>query len=468
LLVVLALLVLAAAASVAPIDDRSTAGEPFRRAAVSAVEAMRPSVAQGPLLAGFGKASLTPILEGTAEDWRSGIFPGLPLAGYSRRLGRSATGIHDDLWVKSIALEAGGERVVFVSLDMLLVPEAVTEDLAATLLPALSLDRSRLYVSATHTHSGPGGFQPGIAGFIVAGRYRPDVSRWIAQQVEASIRQALDDLQPASVAAGDLDWPDLVRVRGKGRGDSRFKFMVLRQDAGQTAILASFGAHATVIPAENRELSGDYPAAWQRAMELGDFDLAVFMAGPVGGQRARQSGDGIEAAEAYGRELAERLRPALATAKYERETTVGALGLDLPLPGPQVRLGDRWRLREWLARLLLPVPESAFVQSVRIGALVLASTPGDYSGELAAELAEDLSGAGMISAVTSFNGAYIGYIMPRREFHDEAYEARTMSFYGPDLGEYMNEMLALMCRRLAEAKPQQEAAAASAEARPAP
>ena len=90
---------------------------------------------------------------------------------------------------------------------------------------------------------------------------------------------------------------------------------------------------------------------------------------------------------------------------------------------------------------MLPVADRTTLQAVRIGPWVWLSTPCDFSGELALELKQRARAADLRCAVTSFNGDYLGYVIPTRYASMDGYESRTMSFYGPALTEGFMETL---------------------------
>jgi hypothetical protein len=58
---------------------------------------------------------------------------------------------------------------------------------------------------------------------------------------------------------------------------------------------------------------------------------------------------------------------------------------------------------------------------------------------------EMLRAHGGDAVVTSFNGSYIGYVIPDRYYYLPGYEPKVMSFFGPNLSDYLDEVL----RRLA-------------------
>jgi neutral ceramidase len=451
LLAFVALFAVVGAGLVTPVDERPYDAWDTYRQTMGELNEEGLRAARGFLEAGFGKASLTPRLDGSAPDWRTGVFPDLPLAGFSERRGASATGVHDPLWVKTIALRVRGQTVVLTSLDMLIVPPSVSE-LVAARLPSAGLSRDQLYLSATHTHSGPGGWGKDWVTRLVAGPYHEGVERWIAQQALISIEAALENLRPASMGEAWVNIPDLVKAKKEGESHPGFPLLLFRQIDGREAVLGAYAAHPLFLSSDNRQLSGDYPGAWQRAMEERGFDLAMFMAGPMGGQSATDSGNTFLAAESFGRRLADRVGQAASNVEYRRSTKLAALGLEVVLPDPQIRLTEDWRIRPWAARSLLPLKENTFLQAIRVGRTILLSTPADYAGELAIRLEEEVRDLDVNLAVTSFNGDYIGYIMPSKYYHSGMYETRVMSFYGPEMGEFTKEVLAQMARVLTNAR----------------
>ena len=81
----------------------------------------------GAVMIGVGKQSITPILQATADDPEKGAFAEIPLAGYGSRKGAPATGIHDSLFVKAIAIRVKDKTMVFVGSDLLIMPPEVSK-----------------------------------------------------------------------------------------------------------------------------------------------------------------------------------------------------------------------------------------------------------------------------------------------------------------------------------------------------
>lgn len=149
----------------------------------------------------------------------------------------------------------------------------------------------------------------------------------------------------------------------------------------------------------------------------------------------------MEGARQLGESLARRTVERSRACRLESEVALGSASVTFTLPPLRVRLGDHLRLREWGAGRLLPVSDRTTLQGLRIGPWVWLSTPCDFSGELALDLKERARSVGLRCAVTSFNGDYLGYVIPTRYASMDSYESRTMSFYGPVLTEGFLETL---------------------------
>ena len=69
----------------------------------------------GRLQAGWAKRIITPLI-------------GTPMGGYSaRKNGKKSVGVHDDLYVRAMALSDGQDLAVLVGSDMLIIPPNLSE-----------------------------------------------------------------------------------------------------------------------------------------------------------------------------------------------------------------------------------------------------------------------------------------------------------------------------------------------------
>jgi Neutral/alkaline non-lysosomal ceramidase, N-terminal len=207
------------------------------------------------MLAGFGKVELP-------------VPDGVELVGYPNRDG-GAAGTHEPLHARALVLEAGRERVALCSVDLCWVTEDVVAAARERLAALSAIPREALFVSATHTHSGPGDgdsacFPDGLDALI-----------------EAAVAQACARLEPASVGAGwgMLHGHALNRRRLEDPVDPAvFAIRVDGEDGRALGIYYGFACHPVVMGPDSRLVSGDWPAIASRLLEaeLGDGSVAVF------------------------------------------------------------------------------------------------------------------------------------------------------------------------------------------------
>jgi len=405
------------------------------------------NVIRGELAAGFGRALLTPTLNSPQDDPAHGQFKALPLAGYGNRKGRSATGVHDDVYVKAVALRVEDRVGVMLGADALIIPPEVTAMAARRLEQEPGLRREQIYLSATHTHSSLGGWGEGRLAEAFAGSFRPEARTWFADRIVAAVREAVADLKPASFGHGSFGAPEFVKNRlvgSLGKTDPEFSYAVLKQNDGHLAILGSYAAHATVLSAGMMEFSADYPGYWERAVEKATGGMAVFLAGAVGSHSPNPGAGGLKGAERMGQTLAQTLLDQLPQTTLTNSIALGILGLEVSLPPLHARVTDGIRLRPWLTSYLLHHPDRSFIQTFRLNDSLWVSTPCDFSGELALGIKDFLRARGSSAIITSFNGDYVGYVIPSRYYHLSGYEPRIMSFYGPNVPDYFDELIRTM------------------------
>lgn len=453
--VLLALIILLLLACLDGVDARTYLRQPYyaETAARLRLAGETNVLAHGELAAGFGRAKLTPTVNAPQDDPAAGKFRALPLAGYGNRKGKPTQGVHDDLFVKAVALKVGDKLGVMVGADALIVPPEIAALAAQQLQKEAGLSREQLYLSATHTHSSLGGWGEGLVAEAFAGGFQPGARIWFANCIVRAVREALADLQPAEFGHGRFAAPQFIRNRvvgDLGQVDPEFSYAVVNQRGGRLGVLGTFGAHATILPSSLMEFSADYPGCWQRAVEQETGGLAVFLAGGVGSHSPVPGGPAFAGAEKMGQALAAMLLEQLPRTPLTNRVTFGMLGLDVTLPPFNVRVADGVRLRPWLAKRLLHTDGRTFLQAFRLDDALWVSTPCDFSGELALGIKHEFRVRGKAVTITSFNGDYVGYVIRPRYYHLDGYEPRVMSFYGPCVPDYFEDLIRGLALNLVE------------------
>lgn len=168
------------------------------------------------LRAAAGKADITPKL-------------GYYLGGWTRA-DRVAQGQHTRLHARALVLQRGATKVALVSIDLFMVPGGLVKHVGDALRER-GLSEQQLLISASHTHSGPGGYanyptlntaapslqtatDPGsFFSLLAPGPADPQLYRFVVEQITTAIRRADDRLAPAAAAWGSERITDLTANR---------------------------------------------------------------------------------------------------------------------------------------------------------------------------------------------------------------------------------------------------------------
>ncbi len=367
---------------------------------------------------------------------------GTPLAGYGDRNGRPSTGVHDEIYVKALAVSDGNDRAVIVGADMLIIPENVADAVRARVSRQTSLTANEILFSASHNHSGPGAFGPGLASKVFNGPYDPKVAAFLTSAFTEAIVEAYQSLEPAKVAHGSVDAPEYIRNRTRRDGptDSELSYMLIEQEDGDRCFVVSYSAHPTILGSSNMEFTGEYPGFLVRRIAEETGAEAIYLGGAVGSMshRAPERDDPFERSRVMGAALADRvLQAARSEPQFEDSADVASIGVPIQLPPFQLRLSEHWRVSKFLPPLL-GVDADGWMHAVRIGDMALVGTPADYCGEISVDLKSWAKDHFVDLWVLGFNGDYVGYVSPDKYYYDKdedggyGYERGTMSWIGPD------------------------------------
>lgn len=147
-------------------------------------------------------------LAGQAADLRVGVAAtditpplGIPMAGYYHE--RGADGVLDPLFSKALVLETAGRRAALVTLDIISVTRAITDQARAEIEKATGIKGDHVLISATHAHTGPelanrgqGSSDRGGPGALAV-----EFTQALPARIADSVRRANEQLQPANVSA---------------------------------------------------------------------------------------------------------------------------------------------------------------------------------------------------------------------------------------------------------------------------
>ncbi|MCH8922158.1 MAG: hypothetical protein IIA67_03285 [Planctomycetes bacterium] len=355
--------------------------------------------ADAPLRAAFASVDITPDVKG-----KKPVF----LAGYGH--GRVAKGVHDPLMARGLVVEAGGEKIALVSVDLVGLQYPAVKQIRAK-LPRYKY----VMVSSTHNHEGPDviglwGVTPLHCGVD------PDYIKLVVERVVKLVRAAEAALAPAEAYYGTATDESLL-------GDSRLPKVydgVLRtirfNHAGTDkplGVLVQWNCHPEAMGSRNTQVTADFPATTIAELTKRYECPIAYFSGAVGGLMAPPDGllknamgdvlkEGqFEYAEAYGGAVADlavkaiesgkpiRLAPLRVAAKpialplennfYRAARLAGVLNREARLwTGDAEKIGRVATLADFLRRTAV-VTEVAYLQ---LGELHVACLPGELYPEL--------------------------------------------------------------------------------------
>ena len=398
-----------------------------------------PDLTPKKILAGAARISITPKLDGARTP-----LSDLPLAGYGARKGAPALDVLDEVHVRVLWLQDDHRSSVIISLDMLIPPPEMIATFRKKVQQRIGIPSEAVYWGASHTHSGPGGWGQGWLPEAFAGPYQPAFNPWLLDRVFACMEEARSKLRPVSIATTTSQAKDMCRNRlvgTKGQIDERVHSLFFKSEDQIIATMGIFSAHATIVGPSSKAYCGDYAGHWAERVEKATGGIALFLAGGVGSHAATPREKEHEGAMAYGQQLAAITLQHLDGAPFASRVPWHQAEATLHLPSPHIRVMGLWRLRPWLAHLLTPTVASVQLKALRVGSMLLLGTPCDFSGELALQLQSSWHKDELEIVCTSFNGDYIGYVVPQKYYFMNEYETKIMNFYGLNTAPYMCEML---------------------------
>lgn len=229
--------------------------------------------AQG-LRAGAAKSVITPDAHG------SPVY----LAGFGQN--RIANGVHDDLYVRCLALADNSTTLTLCSADLIgLFYEDVQK--IRGLFAAEAPGHAFLIVACTHVHSGPdtlGLWGPSASESGVNAAYLD----WVEHRIAATAVDAVRRLRPARLEFARDDHPLLRQLQSVDRPPyvhDPFLFALRATDATTgfpIATLVNWSDHPEILGRANRQISADYPHSLCEYLESHGGGMALFFNEVVG------------------------------------------------------------------------------------------------------------------------------------------------------------------------------------------
>ncbi|MEM2929816.1 MAG: hypothetical protein QW797_03010 [Thermoproteota archaeon] len=389
--------------------------------------------------AGYAKRDVTPPT-------------GIRLGGYGHRLGKPSQAVHDPLLTSVIHIGSRGEDVLLIHCDVLGVYRSFADSVKKSLQAKTGIDSSRIFLTTTHTHSGPETIVPMWPNTFPYSSWEKKVfSQWEKffreSIIEASV-EAYEKSSYASIRFGTILVPGLTYNRTYENGviDERMPFMLIR-NRDSNIILTNYCCH----PVCNTDfaISADYPGELYANMLRNGFEV-FFTTGPAGDIDPVEKGRGF--ISKMGLEMQLTLRDAM---KDSIELANGRINvqnrkvrLKLRDPPPLKEASQRFieqhelyrsklENQEYVVDLLYADEEyevakegktsvETLIQTLTLGGKVaFISIPGELFVEFGLKINKEANAMGYESTIIStYSEDYIGYIPDEAAFEKGSYETR--------------------------------------------
>lgn len=377
-------------------------------------------------LAGWAKANMTPAKP-------------IDLVGYTPR--GPYDFVQDSSFVKSIFLSNGKSSIAWINLELLIVHPHLAKSIESAVKKSFP-DLTKVIFTATHTHSGMGGYMPGPVGELAFGGFQEEIVQMITERSLEAIAKAKMEVDTVSITYRKANAEELLANRfiKDGPTDPFTRQLIFTKKSGEKATLITYSAHATCLSSKFMGLSGDYPFYLMKSLEEKEFDFALFASGTVGSHRPIAPGNQVEDIMSYASQLDSINRLKMTRYATIRNTSLKNTRLDIQLREPHLRISDNWRIRPWLFDWLVGDTNAHF-DITQIGNTLLISSSGEISGVFYEKWEKLAESKGLNLIITTFNGGYIGYITPDELYDKHFHEVREMNWYGPGNGKYFDDMI---------------------------
>ncbi|HQT22959.1 MAG: hypothetical protein B7X86_07430 [Sphingobacteriales bacterium 17-39-43] len=194
---------------------------------------------------------------------------------------RVSEGVHDDLYIKTLVFEHGGEKVAFITLDVISLPHLLVMKSRQLIFQQTGIAVNNIILNATHAHAGPQ-MNP-LFWDVVGGSAKlksQEYTHKLPELIAASVKSAVSKIQPVRVSVGSVQEntisfnrrylmkdgsfrtnpgklnPDVVRPAGPI--DPALSMVYFESlDKKPVAILVNFALHVAIVG--GNRFSSDFP-----------------------------------------------------------------------------------------------------------------------------------------------------------------------------------------------------------------
>ncbi len=367
------------------------------------------------------------------------------------------TGTRDSIRAKALLIKSGDKKLLFIGIDLVGANLELWQAVVEHLQPR-GYDRNEIFVSATHTHSGPGALSKNIFWAAIAlDFFQKKAYDAFMGSIYSAIDQAEANLRPAEIRFTSFDVNGISHNRRRdeaGVDPTARVFWIRDQESGKfMGSMVNYAIHGVALDDDNLAYSSDVPGGIERAIEdrlaaangSGSRPVTIFINGAEGdispnafrdeGIRSIGKTFGDTALEHVGEG---RVLPGDWTVDTT-EVQFGKPGLNIHACADNMRPDKENKAISWIGKnAAIGVgaffPDNARLWSISWGGLRMMTWPGEPINELGRRLRKLATDDGATdSLVMGLTNGHLAYFLTPEEFELAGYEA-CVNLFGPQGG----------------------------------
>ena len=213
---------------------------------------------------------------------------GIELAGYGYFLQRRNTGALMDLWIRSLALEINGCRLVILVSDLVGVVQPIVDQAVEEIAGRCQIAKDAVIAVTTHTHTGPA-----VSNLCGCGEPDPEYYAGFAAKMVCAAERAFANLVPVTgVRVNQMEFADSFarnRVVEGGEIDDTVRTVYFERKGARPAALINYSCHPVSYAAASAA-SPDYPGILCNLLEKAGVD-GIYLNGFCGNINPKERGE---------------------------------------------------------------------------------------------------------------------------------------------------------------------------------
>ena len=369
------------------------------------------------------------------------------------RLFRPGLGSLDPIRAKVMTVSRNEHRLVFISLDVVGAPAELHKTLTDK-LSDLGIKRENLFVSATHTHSGPGALSRNKFWQIFAmDRFQKEYFDFFINETVAAVEEAISSEEIATLISHKFQTEGLTHSRRKGNRPIDKEVITLLAkgiDGRWLGGIVNFAIHGVCLDDDNHYFSADVPGSIERKVEeyvnglnintVGKNPTILMINGAEGDVSPEHSG--VEGKEKVAEEFVKQF-----SAHWNEQTTINPQWeireTNVNLGTPRILLercsDSKWIPKGLEIRAKRFISSTSTISQIKLGNMLLATWPGEPTSTLGLNLKQAALSNGYSSVmVMGLTNDHLAYFTTPEEFAEGGYET-CVNFFGAKGGQIILE-----------------------------